>query len=140
LVLAFEPAEPDVMLRRPRHPRQGLLTPFLVWRVVLVSFLFLAASLAFFFHSLSRGDDIDTARTIVVNVIVVLEIFYLFNVRYLNTTSFSWRGALGTPAVLIVIAGVGIAQFAFTYLPVMQELFDSRAVAISDGLLIIGVG
>jgi magnesium-transporting ATPase (P-type) len=64
----------------------------------------------------------------------------LFNVRYLHMTSFSLRGALGTPAVLSAVAVVVAAQFAFTYLPVMHELFDSRPVSFGDGLLIVACG
>src|SRR5690606_2600359 len=69
LVLAFEPAEPNVMRRRPRPASEGLLTPFLVWRVILVSLLFLAVALAFYFYALGKGEDLATARTIVVNAI-----------------------------------------------------------------------
>jgi magnesium-transporting ATPase (P-type) len=76
----------------------------------------------------------------VVNVIVVLEVFYLFNVRYLHMTSFTWRGVLGTPAVLIAVATVVAAQVAFTYLPVMQRLFDTRPLSLGDGLLIVATG
>ncbi len=140
LVLAFEPAEPNVMQRKPRPVTQGLLTPFLVWRVVLVSFLFLAAALGVFFYAMGRGSDLELARTMVVNTIVVMEIFYLFNVRYLHVSSFSWRGALGTPAVLIAVAIVVAAQLAFTYLPLMQGIFDTRAVGVADGLLILAIG
>ena len=55
-------------------------------------------------------------------------------------TSFTWQGALGTPPVLIAIAVVVAAQFAFTYLPIMQSLFQTKAVAFADGLLIVGIG
>jgi magnesium-transporting ATPase (P-type) len=140
LVLAFEPAEPNVMRRRPRPVDEGLLTPFLVWRVLLVSFLFVGVALVFFFYAVGKGADLATARTVVVNVIVVLEIFYLFNVRYLHMTSFSWRGVLGTPAVLIAVATVVVAQFAFTYLPIMHRLFDTRPIGFGDGLLIVATG
>ncbi|WP_083570954.1 HAD-IC family P-type ATPase [Halomonas sp. QHL1] len=140
LALAFEPAEPNVMHRRPRPAKQGLLTSFLIWRVLLVSFLFLAAALGIFFYSLSRGDELALARTLVVNVIVVLEVFYLFNVRYLNMSSFNLRGVLGTPAVLIAVTVVLIAQLAFTYLPVMHSLFDTRPLDFMDGLLVISMG
>jgi magnesium-transporting ATPase (P-type) len=75
-----------------------------------------------------------------VDAIVVFEIFYLFNVRYLHTTSFSWRGAMGTPPVLIALAVVVTAQFAFTYLPIMQALFDTRPVAFVDGMVIVASG
>lgn len=140
LVLAFEPPEPNVMKRPPRAASAALLSRFLAWRIVFVSLIFLACALSVFFYALGKGLDVDTARTMVVNMIVVLEIFYLFNVRYLHMTSFTWRGALGTPAVLIAIIVVVAAQFAFTYWPVMQQLFATRPVSLADGLLIIGVG
>jgi len=140
LVLAFEPPEPNVMRRPPRPASAGLLSPFLVWRIVFVSLIFLAGALAIFFYALGSGYDVDTARTMVVNTIVVLEIFYLFNVRYLHMTSFTWQGALGTLPVLIAISVVIAAQLAFTYLPVMHELFATRPVRLTDGLLILGVG
>ncbi len=140
LVLAFEPPEPNVMRRPPRSAHAGLLTPFLVWRVIFVSLIFLAGALSIFFYALNRGLDIDTARTMVVNTIVVLEIFYLFNVRYLHMTSFTWRGALGTGPVLIAVGAIVVAQFGFTYLPLMNDLFATRAVSLGDGVLIVTVG
>jgi magnesium-transporting ATPase (P-type) len=111
-----------------------------VWRVIFVSLIFLVGALAIFFYALNKGLDVDTARTMVVNTIIVLEIFYLFNVRYLHATSFTWRGALGTPPVLIAVGIVVAAQLAFTYWPVMHHLFATKPVALPDGLLIIGVG
>jgi magnesium-transporting ATPase (P-type) len=120
LALAFEPPEPGAMRRPPRPANAGLLSPFLVWRVVFVSLIFVTSALSIFFYALGRGIDLDTARTMVVNTIVVLEIFYLFNVRYLHMTSFTWQGALGTPAVLIAVGATVVAQLAFTYLPVMH--------------------
>ena len=76
----------------------------------------------------------------VVNTIVVLGIFYLFNVRYLHMTSITLRGALGTPAVLLAVAAVVVAQLAFTYAPFMHALFESRPVPIADGIVIIAAG
>lgn len=140
LSLAFEGAEPNVMQRRPRPAGQGLLTTFLVWRIAFVSCLFLIAALGIFFYSLGRGDELAMSRTLVVNTIVVLQVFYLFNVRYLHMTSFNWRGVLGTPAVLAAVTVVFIAQLAFTYLPVMHGMFDTRPLGIADGVLIISIG
>src|SRR5690606_2724213 len=71
LVLAFEPAEPGVMRRRPRAPDAPLLSPFLLWRVVFVSLLVGSAALGVFFWSLGRGDSLETARTMVVNAIEI---------------------------------------------------------------------
>jgi magnesium-transporting ATPase (P-type) len=76
----------------------------------------------------------------VVNSIVVMEIFYLFSVRYIHDSSLTWRGAIGTRAVLIGVAVVAIAQLAFTYLPLMNRIFDTRPVSLLDGLAILGLG
>jgi magnesium-transporting ATPase (P-type) len=70
---------------------------------------------------------------------VVGEIFYLFNVRYLNIRSITWQGALGTPAVLAAIAVVVIGQLAFTYLPFMNITFGSRPLGLADGALVIAL-
>ncbi len=140
LVFAFEPAEPGVMERKPRPADAPLLSPFMLWRIGFVSALFVVGVFAVFGWALSQGRDVETARTLVVNAIVVFEVFYLFNVRYLHVSSFSWRGAAGTPAVLIAIVVVVLAQLAFTYAEPMQRLFDTRPVSLLDGAVTIAAG
>ena len=140
LVLAFEPAEPGVMRRPPRAPHAPLISPFMLWRIVLVSVLFAIGAFGIYAWAIARGFDVATARTMVVNVLCVMEIFYLFSVRYLHMSSFSLSGLRGTPAVLWAVGGVIIAQLAFTYAPWMQRLFDTRAVPLTDGLVIVAIG
>jgi magnesium-transporting ATPase (P-type) len=141
LTLAFEPAEPDVMRRPPRNPREPLLSGFLLWRVVLVSTLFMLGAFGIFALVEARGGTLEAARTAVVNVIVVLEIAYLFSVRYQRMTSLTWRGALGTWPVLIGVGTVVLLQLAFTYAPPLQMLFASRPLdPIADGLPILAAG
>ena len=140
ITLAFEPTEPGTMSRPPRAADEPLLSPLLAWRVVFVSLLFAAAALGLFGWSESRGLSHEASRTIVVNMLVVMEIFHLFSVRYLRVTSFSWRGLLGTPAVLIGVAAIVVLQLLFTYAPFMQRWFDTRPVSVFDGLVIICLG
>ena len=140
LVLAFEPVEPGVMQRPPRDPRAALISPFMLWRIVLVSLLFTLGAFGIYAFAMHEGHDVALARTMVVNTLCVLEIFYLFNVRYLHMRSFTLRGIQGTPAVLWAVAAVVLAQLAFTYLPTMQRLFDTRAVPFQDGAVIIAIG
>lgn len=140
LVLAFEPAEPGVMRRPPRPPQAALISPFMLWRMVLVSLLFTAGAFGIYLWSTHASQDQALARTLVVNTLCVLEIFYLFNVRYLHMGSFTLHGIRGTAAVLWAIAVVVLAQLAFTYLPLMQRLFDTRAVSLRDGLVVIAIG
>jgi magnesium-transporting ATPase (P-type) len=140
LVLAFEPPEPGVMQRPPRRRDAPLLARFLLWRVVFVSLLFTIGVLGVFEYALRSGLGEAVARTMVVNTLAVMEIFYLFNVRYLHMTSFSFRGLLGTPAVLAAVAVVVAGQLAFTYAPFMHKLFGSAPISPADGALIVAVG
>ena len=79
-----------------------------------------------------EGRGVEVARTMVVNMFVIAEIFYLFSVRYLHVTSFTWRGALGTPPVLLAIAVLAVLQLTFTYAPFMHAAFGSRPLTATD--------
>jgi magnesium-transporting ATPase (P-type) len=140
LSLAFEPTEPRIMQRPPRSAHAALLSPFLIWRVGLVSTLLGGTSLALFFMALGRGEELGYARTMVVSMVVVGEIFYLFNVRYWSMGSITLRGIMGTPVVLLAISVVTISQMAFVYAPFMNAAFDSRPLAFADGALILALG
>ncbi|MEJ7931807.1 HAD-IC family P-type ATPase [Ramlibacter sp. AN1015] len=129
LALAFEPAEPGVMERAPRLASAPLVSGFMLWRIVLVSVLFAAVSLALLAGMQARGESLETTRTLVVNALFAMQVGYLFNVRYLGVRSLTWRGAQGTRAVLWAVAAVALAQGAFTYLPVMNELFATAALS-----------
>lgn len=140
MVLAFEPTESEVMRRPPRPPQEPILSGFLVWRVVLVSVLFLAGIFAMFELALGRGASIEEARTVAVNTLVSMEVFYLFSVRYLRARSFTFEGVKGTKPVLIAVFAVFALQLLFTYAPFMATLFDSRALSFATGLQIVTVG
>ena len=140
LTLAFEPTEPGAMRRAPRRANQAILSGGLLWRIGFVSALFLVGAFGMFFWAQARGLPVETARTMVVNTIVIMEIFYLFSVRFVHGTSLTWRGVLGTRPVLIGVGVVALAQFAFTYAPVMQLVFDTQAVAFLDGIAVVSAG
>ncbi|MBX3504611.1 MAG: cation-transporting P-type ATPase [Parvibaculum sp.] len=140
LTFAFEPTEPGAMKRAPRPPGQAILSGRVLWRIFFVSLLMVSGTFGIFAWAMERGLTVETARTMVVNAIVVMEIFYLFSVRYVHGTSLTWRGVLGTRAVLIGVTGITAAQFAFTYLPFLQKIFHSAPVAFADGLVIVGIG
>lgn len=140
LSLAFEPAEPGVMRRPPRPADAPLVSGFMLWRIVLVSVLFAAATLGLFQATVAAGGSAEEARTLVVNALVAMEIGYLFSVRFLASRSLTWRGALGTPAVLAAIALLSLFQLAMTYLPVMNRLFGTAPLGAAQLLLAAAAG
>ena len=140
MTLAFEPAEQGVMRRAPRPANEPILSRFVLWRVTFVSSLFCAGIFGKFALAQSQGATIEEARTIAVNTLVVMEIFYLFSVRYLNNPSLTLRGLFGTRPVLIAISAVTALQFLFTYAPFMESFFGTRPLSLSQGLQIVAVG
>jgi magnesium-transporting ATPase (P-type) len=135
MVLAFEPSEPGVMQRAPRPPGEPMLSPFVIWRIALVSSLFTLGIFGMFQWSLASGAPVETARTMAVNTLVAMEVFYLFSVRYLKAPSFTLAGVQGTPRVLLAVGAVVVLQALFTYAPFMQTWFDTRALSPADVLL-----
>ncbi len=140
LALAFEPAESNLMHRPPRRVNEALVSRFVLWRIVLVSILFTAGIFAVFNWAIAQQLSVEYARTMAVNTLVAMEVWYLFSVRYMQGPSLSWQGIKGTQAVLIAVAIVFGLQLAFTYLPLLQQLFHSQPLSFSHGLLCVAVG
>ena len=140
LTLAFEPTEPGTMQRAPRPGGSPLLTRTLIWQVAFISVLFVAGAFGMYYWAEARGLPLETGRTIVVNTIVVFEIFYLFSVRYVHGTALTLKGLVGTRPVLIGLAVIVAAQLLLTYAPFMQAVFETRPLGLVEGAVIIGAG
>ncbi len=127
LALAFEPKEPGIMLRPPRQPNAPILTNTIIFRITLVSLLMLAAAFGLFSWELSVGATLAEARTAAVNAFVMVELFYLFNCRSLEKSIFR-LGFFSNPWVLAGAVTMILLQVAYTYLPVMNRLFQSAPI------------
>jgi|JI10StandDraft_1071094.scaffolds.fasta_scaffold47907_1 cation-transporting ATPase F len=140
LMLVFEPKEPGLMSRPPRNPGQPLMTRPLVMRTALVSMLMLIAGHALFlWEQQALGASVEEARTIVVNLIVVVEIFYVLNCRSL-TAPFVRLGWFSNRWVWIGITAMLAMQMLFTYLPVMNRWFHTAPVRAETWIHVTLVG
>lgn len=135
--LAFEPPERNIMDRPPRRRDEAILSAFLVWRIVFVSFLFLIGIFGFYVGSIALGYSIEEARTHAVNILVVMEVVYLLSVRTSQRASWTLTAIIGTRAVAIAITVVLALQLIFTYAPFMQFFFDSRPMTMAAWLALI---
>lgn len=140
LALAFEQPEHDVMRRRPRDPREPLLSWFFVWRVLMVSLLMMAGALGLFLWEIGRGASVETARTMAVSAIVVAEMFYLLSSRYILRSVLSREGLLGNRYVLYAIAACAAFQLAFVYGAPLQRIFGSTALDAAEWMRVALAG
>jgi len=138
LALAFEPMETDVMKRPPRDPGESLVPGTLLVRILFVSLLLMAASFGLFVWARETGGDLALARTLSVNMLVFGEIVYLFNSRLITSASLSRRGIRATKHVWAAVLGVLVLQILFTYLPVLNRIFDTAGISGFHWVLIIG--
>jgi magnesium-transporting ATPase (P-type) len=140
LALAFEPTESGTMARPPRARNAPILSGGLVWHVVLVATLFLAAVFGIFTYAIDRGYPLALAQTMAMNTLVVLEIFHLFFIRNIHSTSLTWAAARSTNLAWTVVVAITATQFAVTYLPPLQAVIGTMPVSMMDVLLIVAVG
>ncbi len=131
LPLAFEPIERGIMHRPPRRLATPVLDGALIGRIVLVSLLLLGGAFGLFLRELAQGHSLAEARTVAVNVFVMVEMAYLFNCRSLRKSF--WQ--LGLFSNAWVWAGVGsmlALQLLFTYHPTFNALFQTAPIGLEE--------
>ena len=139
LSLAYEPSEYNVMQRQPRNIKEPILSKFLVWRIIFVTIIMVIGTFGLYLWEWGQSLNIELARTVAVNTLVMFEVFYLINTRFLYASVLNKKGLLGSRAVLISIALVLIFQLLFTYAPPFQYLFKTQPLALESWLIILGV-
>jgi magnesium-transporting ATPase (P-type) len=140
LVLAFETPELDVMRRPPRPTREPLLPPFFLWRIAFVSVIITIGPLLLFLWKSGMGLPEEQARAAAINALIVGQVFYLFNSRYIRATSVRSDILTANPYALYAVAVILFAQLLFTYAPFMQRTFGTAGVSLSAWPLIVLAG
>ncbi|MEE1619394.1 HAD-IC family P-type ATPase [Brachybacterium sp. J153] len=140
LALAFEPGEPDVMDRPPRPPGASILSRAGVVRIVYVSLLLGAVTIAVFLGGQAAGVALEVSRTTAVNTLVVGQIFYLLASRFSAGTSLRRELLTTNPVSWLCIAVMLVLQLAFVHLPPLQAAFGSAPVGWAGWLIPLGAG
>jgi len=140
LPLAFEPKEPGLMARPPRDPRKPMLSFALLMRTGLVTLILLLGAFGLFYweHG-AEGRNLEEARTAVTNVVIMVEAFYLLNTRSLTRPFFS-IGVFSNRWMWAGLAGIAVAQGAFTYAPFMNRLFHTAPIRGEAWLYVAATG
>jgi magnesium-transporting ATPase (P-type) len=140
LAIAFELAEPNIMKRLPRSPKEPLITKVLAVRIVYVSMLMIAVTFAIFEWELARGHSVAMARTSAVNMLVVGEMVYLFNTRYFTASGLHWHVLTGNRVAIGVSLLLIVFQLIFTYTSTMHQFFGSESLDSVSWLAIGALG
>ncbi|MDO5509945.1 MAG: cation-transporting P-type ATPase [Weeksellaceae bacterium] len=133
IMLAWEKPEPGIMTRPPRKDN-SILTSALIYRIIVVGLILSICSFIFFNYALNElGRSPEQARTLVVNTIIVGEIFFLFNCRSLRLSFFKMP-FFSNPLIFLGVGLMTLAQVLYTYWGVMNNLFQSAPLPFIDWL------
>jgi Ca2+-transporting ATPase len=139
MMLALEAKEPDLMQRQPRDPGVPIITKDLVFRILYVGALLALGVFGIFYYEQNIGSTIDEARTAAVGVLVIGELFYLFNCRSFKKSMFS-LGIFSNRWLLSGVLTMFILQMFFTYVPIMNTFFSSAPISLASWMRIFLIG
>jgi Ca2+-transporting ATPase len=125
LALAMERPEPDIMRRRPRPPREPVITLNRGLLVVFHGMLVAAATAAGFgidYHM--HPDKLEHAQTVAFSIMAFSQLFFAFGCRSQRYTM-PELGLVSNPYLIGAIAISGLLQVSAITVPFAQRVFET---------------
>jgi Ca2+-transporting ATPase len=119
LALSVDPADPDVMRRKPVDTKQGILSGAFLVRIAVQGVMMGALTFAAFMIGLRT--NVDTARTMTFAVMALSQISHAFNVRSVHHSAL--RGMFNNRMLLGALAIVFLMIFVVIEVPQLHDIF-----------------
>jgi len=129
LALGIEPAEPDVMRRRPHPPNESIFARGLGFHVTWVGLLmaFLSLGVGFVYWQAGRADW----QTMLFTTITFTQMAHVLAIRSERSSTFQ-IGFLTNKPLLAAVALTLVLQVCLIYLPFPQSVFDTKPLSAAD--------
>jgi len=137
IALATEREHGEILDEPPRRPDTPIISKNVLILTALVSVFMCVGTLSLFVWALRTGD-VAYARTIAFTTMAVFQLWNVFNMRSARTSIFR----LGLTSNLYVLASVVaslLLQLAVLYLPLLQTVFRTMPLGLTDWILITAV-
>jgi len=140
LTLSMERPEPGIMRRKPRSPREGMLSLRLGRSILFQGLLVGGVALAAFWIAFrAHPDNIENARTTAFCVLAYSELFRAFAAR--SQTLTLWQlGPFSNHYLLAAICASSILQFGIITLPFTRPVFEATSHLPSDWAVVFLLG
>ncbi|KYC35773.1 carbonate dehydratase [Scytonema hofmannii PCC 7110] len=143
--LAFEPKSEEVMKQPPRNPNQSLLSKSLVRRILIISVFNWILIFGVFEWIEQTTGNIDLARTMAIQALVVGRIFYLLSISKLGVAIINnLRGIRqkieDARAIITGIICTVVLQIIFSQWSLMNNLFYTTPLNLNQWLFCLLVG
>jgi Ca2+-transporting ATPase len=129
LAFAAEPAEPGIMARPPRPPRESIFARGMWQHILWVGLFVGGVSIAAQAWAISRG--VEYWQTVVFTVLTVSQLFHSLAVRSESASLFR-IGLFSNLPMLGAVVVTLLLQLAVIYLPVMNGIFHTQPLPLYD--------
>ena len=134
LALAFDPANEDIMERKPLKPEQGIFTKGMTWRVMYQGAMIGILTLLAFVIGLATTNEalpgltleqskIEVGQTMAFITLALSELVHVFNVRD-NKQSIFKTGIFNNKKLIGAIAISALLVFVILFIPILREIFS----------------
>ena len=137
---SFEPAEEGIMQRPPAKANESIVHTRHLIQIAIASIVITAATMGIFYWRVDAGQSVEHARTLATLVLVMGQVFYLFNVKALESSSFKREVFTNNKVAWYVVALLLLLQAGFTYLPFMHNLFGTESLGFISVAVAVGAG
>jgi Ca2+-transporting ATPase len=140
LALGMEPAEPGIMDRPPRDPREPIINREMWWGIAVQSVLITTATLSAFVVGLGwfegRPERIANAQTFALTTLVLGELLRAFTSRSERTSL--WKLGLFSNRSMLWAFGSSLAiMLAIIYVPFLDPVFHTAALTPLEWSMLI---
>ncbi|MBN1319245.1 MAG: cation-translocating P-type ATPase [Thermoleophilia bacterium] len=136
LALGFEPAERNIMRRPPHPPNESIfargLGSHIMWAGPLMGFVALFTGWLYW-----RAGD-ETWQTMLFTVLTISQMFHVLAIR-LDRESVFATTPRSNPLLYGAVLATLLLQFALIYVPFLQDVFGTQALALREILIAIAV-
>ena len=134
VALAFEPGEKGVLRRKPRPPRERILSALMIRRTLLMGAILGFGTFIVYYLELSSDVSVESARSVALTTMVFFQFYQALNCRS-ETLSIFEMNPLSNPFLFVSMIGAFFAHLAVLYVPALQYVF--RTVPLDFGQWII---
>jgi magnesium-transporting ATPase (P-type) len=141
VMLGFEKAEPGLLKRKPRSPQEPIFNRLMLRRIVVGGLYIGVVSFVLFYFLLQSGESIESARNIILLLMVLFENVHVFNSR----TEINYLHKIGYRSSMFLILLVIFTQLLHLtcmHIPFMQNVLSTQPVSFDIWLqlAIIAIG
>ncbi|MBE0450752.1 MAG: HAD-IC family P-type ATPase [Clostridia bacterium] len=134
--LAWEPAEVDIMKRRPRNPEQAIVTKGFLFKVLGNGILISLGALFVFIYGLESGYTEETARTMAFSTMAFGQLFHIFNVRDKNSFGLN-KSVFKNPYLIGALLISFALQIVAVYSPFLNRVMGTEPLNLYKWFIII---